>query len=60
MVAPKIVKAFRLSEASITGLNALLPKIRKRTGQNCTVSELVRQSIEFAIRHSDELVREIA
>jgi len=41
-------------------MNALLPKIRKRTGQNCTLSEFVRQSIEFAIKHSDELLKEIA
>jgi len=59
-MSPKKLKGFRLSEASIIQMEALLPKIRKRTGLNCTVSELVRQSIEFAIRHSDELLKEIA
>ena len=59
-MAPKKLKGFRLSEASIVQMENLLPKIRKRTGLNCTVSELVRQSIEFAIRHSDELLKELA
>ena len=59
-MSPKKLMGFRLNEMSIIQMKTLLPKIRKRTGQNCTVSEFVRQSIDFAIRHSDELLKEIA
>ncbi len=56
-MSPKKLMGFRLSEASTIQMRALLPKIRKRTGQNCTVSEFVRQSIAFGIKHSDDSLK---
>jgi 23S rRNA G2445 N2-methylase RlmL len=36
-----------------------LPTLRKQTGQNATVSDVVRHSIAFALKHRAQMIAEL-
>lgn len=59
MAAQRLLKGIRFTEASVTEMKNFLPTLRRQTGENATVSDVVRHSIDFALRHRAEMIAEL-
>jgi hypothetical protein len=57
-MAQKQLVAVRIDAASLSRLKAFLPTLRKRSGENASVSGFVRASIEFALKNAEALLKE--